>query len=208
MLPRDCLNGMISAPQYHVFCVADKMRVKTTSIERGNISCPNRDMVKSLSKHWIKIGTIPKSFWYICICTYLSLVVYEASCNLWNDNDCFILKMAVYVDAATDSHSDSCCFVLLWYRWIFYILYLCTSNNQTTWMNIYINGWNEVTKKTMMKSRQSKAQQNDDVIKRKYFPVTGPLGGEFTGHRWIPPTNASDAELWCLFWSTSEETAE
>ena len=25
--------------------------------------------------------------------------------------------------------------------------------------------------------------------------------GEFTGHRWIPPTKASDAELWCFLWS-------
>ena len=30
------------------------------------------------------------------------------------------------------------------------------------------------------------------------FRVTGPLCGEFTGHRWIPPTNASDAELYCF----------
>ena len=30
------------------------------------------------------------------------------------------------------------------------------------------------------------------------FRVTGPLCGEFTGHRWIPRTKASDAELWCL----------
>ena len=29
--------------------------------------------------------------------------------------------------------------------------------------------------------------------------VTGPLCGEFTGHRWIPRAKASDAELWCLF---------
>ena len=28
------------------------------------------------------------------------------------------------------------------------------------------------------------------------FRVTGPLCGEFTGHRWIPSTKASDAELW------------
>ena len=27
------------------------------------------------------------------------------------------------------------------------------------------------------------------------FRVTGPLCGEFTGHRWIPLTKASDAEL-------------
>ena len=30
------------------------------------------------------------------------------------------------------------------------------------------------------------------------FRVTGPLCGEFTGHRWIPLTKASDAELWFL----------
>ena len=31
--------------------------------------------------------------------------------------------------------------------------------------------------------------------------VTGPLCGEFTGHRWIPLTKASDVELWCFLWS-------
>ena len=31
--------------------------------------------------------------------------------------------------------------------------------------------------------------------------VIGPLCGEFTGHRWIPRTKASDAELWCFLWS-------
>ena len=34
------------------------------------------------------------------------------------------------------------------------------------------------------------------------FRVTGHLCGEFTGHRWIPRTKASDAELWCFLWST------
>ena len=33
------------------------------------------------------------------------------------------------------------------------------------------------------------------------FRVTGPLRGEFTGHRWIPRTKASDAELWLFLWS-------
>ena len=32
--------------------------------------------------------------------------------------------------------------------------------------------------------------------KRIIFRVTGPLCGEFTGHRWIPITKASEAELW------------
>ena len=36
------------------------------------------------------------------------------------------------------------------------------------------------------------------------FRVTGPLCGEFTGHRWIPRTKASDAELWSFLWSAPE----
>ena len=31
--------------------------------------------------------------------------------------------------------------------------------------------------------------------------ATGSLCGEFTGHRWIPHTKASDAELWCFPWN-------
>ena len=31
------------------------------------------------------------------------------------------------------------------------------------------------------------------------FRVTGPLWGESTGHRWIPLTKTSDAELWCFY---------
>ena len=33
------------------------------------------------------------------------------------------------------------------------------------------------------------------------FRVTGPIRGEFTGHRWIPYAQASGAELWCFLWS-------
>ena len=32
------------------------------------------------------------------------------------------------------------------------------------------------------------------------FRITGPL----CGHRWIPLSNASDAELWCFLWSVPE----
>ena len=36
------------------------------------------------------------------------------------------------------------------------------------------------------------------------FRVTGHLCRESTGHRWIPSTKASDAELWCFLWSVPE----
>ena len=32
-----------------------------------------------------------------------------------------------------------------------------------------------------------------------FFRVTGPWCGDFTGHRWIPLTKASDTEIWCFF---------
>ena len=35
---------------------------------------------------------------------------------------------------------------------------------------------------------------------RNIFRVTDPLCGEFTDHRWIPLTKASDEELWCFLW--------
>ena len=40
------------------------------------------------------------------------------------------------------------------------------------------------------------------------FRVTGILCGEFSGHRWIHRTKASDAELWCFLLSTPEPTLE
>ena len=40
------------------------------------------------------------------------------------------------------------------------------------------------------------------------FRVTGPLWGEFTGHRWIPLTKASDAELWRFLCYTPERTRD
>ena len=45
----------------------------------------------------------------------------------------------------------------------------------------------------------SVSMQNDIVMMTSLngyiFRVTGPLRGKFTGHRWIPLTNASDAEI-------------
>ena len=46
------------------------------------------------------------------------------------------------------------------------------------------------------------------------FRVTGLLCGEFTGHRWIPHTKASDAELWYFFylrvnsWANNENAGD
>ena len=45
----------------------------------------------------------------------------------------------------------------------------------------------------------------DDVIKWKHFPRYWPFVRESTGHRWIPLTKASDAELRCFLWSAPQQ---
>ena len=40
------------------------------------------------------------------------------------------------------------------------------------------------------------------------FRVIDPFCGGLTGHRWIPPTKADDAKLWCFLWSAPQQTAE
>ena len=49
---------------------------------------------------------------------------------------------------------------------------------------------------------------HDDIVKWKHFTGTGPLCGEFTGHRLISRTKASGAELWCFFLYAREQTPE
>ena len=49
---------------------------------------------------------------------------------------------------------------------------------------------------------------DNDVIKCKHLPRYWPFVREFTAHRWIPLTKASDAELWCFLWSAPEHTVK
>ena len=38
--------------------------------------------------------------------------------------------------------------------------------------------------------------------------LTGALWGESTGHQWIPPKKARDAEFWCFLWCEPQQTVE
>ena len=51
-------------------------------------------------------------------------------------------------------------------------------------------------------------QTHDDVIKRRHCFGLLAFVGESTGHRWIPLTQISDAELWYFHWSAPEQTVE
>ena len=56
--------------------------------------------------------------------------------------------------------------------------------------------WSKITHALIRKTWYMMTSSNGNI-----FRFTGHLCGEFTGHRWIPHTNASDAELWCFLCS-------
>ena len=66
----------------------------------------------------------------------------------------------------------------------------CPQGKQRTWWQIVATPYSGLAQQVMMTS------SNGSI-----FRVTGLLCGEFTGHRWIPRTKASGAELWCFLWS-------
>ena len=59
---------------------------------------------------------------------------------------------------------------------------------------LIVVGWCQIICLNMMTS------SNGNILR-----VTGPLCGEFTGHRWIPLTKASDAELWCAHYDVTSK---
>ena len=68
-----------------------------------------------------------------------------------------------------------------------------------TWISVSyyqpINNWNRMRRPKPWWCHQMET----------FFRVTGPLCGEFTGHRWIVLPKASAAELWCFLWSVPEQ---
>ena len=77
--------------------------------------------------------------------------------------------------------------------------YLCISHCRALY---HRHNWDTVGVENIFHSSQGHnlhRQKHDDVIKWKHFRVTGPLSGEFSGHRGIPRTKASDAGLWFFF---------
>ena len=67
--------------------------------------------------------------------------------------------------------------------------------NWTCWFQKQIGGhYAESTGKCCLHNMMTSSNGN-------FFCFTGPLCGEFTGHRWILLTKASDVELWCFLWS-------
>ena len=73
----------------------------------------------------------------------------------------------------------------------------CTTKNKTCSISCYIDECH--SRSPLMSVIQVCTMMTSSD--RNIFRVTGPLCGEFTGHRWLPRTKASDAELWCCLWS-------
>ena len=131
--------------------------------------------------------------------------------RLWHGNISVLLVLCEgYPSSQIASHS------LLWFLFIGYaaeqavekpvIRYTMTSmwrhcNDATKhWgLSAYISLTNQFP-------RIQCEQDNDDVIKWKHLPRYWPFVRGI--HRWITLTKASDAELWCFLWCSSEQTVE
>ena len=72
-----------------------------------------------------------------------------------------------------------------------------------SWAAVWFLGWAIIWNLIDNASYHMMTSSNENI-----FRVTGPGCGEFTGHRWIPITKASDADLWCFLWSVPEQTIE
>ena len=70
-----------------------------------------------------------------------------------------------------------------------YVCICASKNPKLVFVGPYVIGNRHTCSSLMMTS------SNGNI-----FHVTGPLCGEFSGHRWIPLTKASDADLWWVFY--------
>ena len=75
---------------------------------------------------------------------------------------------------------------------------------------IYIRDQSLIVRRTISMALLTHCMERNMMTSpnRNIFRVTGPLCGEFTGHRWIPITKASDVELWDFVSCVPEETVE
>ena len=103
--------------------------------------------------------------------------------QMFSFEKCFIFWMKFTV----------CFYGSSWWRFGVCLYYGLASN---FFLLLYASSVPNKTKKIMM----------TPIIKWKHFPCYWPFVRGTTGHRWIPLTKASDAELWCFLWSASEQT--
>ena len=93
--------------------------------------------------------------------------------------------------------------ILCTYKYSIYInivLFGCSSADHQ-WTQFWLYTWIVIPKdnNTLIFNTPNSAMMTSSDA--NIFRVTGPLCWEFTGHRWISLTKASDAEPWCFIWS-------
>ena len=87
---------------------------------------------------------------------------------------------------------------LLWYNhWDVLFAWHQRRTNTTVWRHVTWGSFYEMFMSSCLKSCK-----NSIIL----FRITGLLCREFTGHRWIPHTKASDEGIWCFLWSAPEPT--
>ena len=113
--------------------------------------------------------------------------------NNWDAGDMRRHRTPYEVNGLIIRHNETLC-IFIGYPAPLERAWLSLQSLDSTWWNIMRACWDGLACWLIMMT-----SSNGNI-----FCVTGPLCGEFTGHRWIPLTKASDAELWCFLWSAPE----
>ena len=95
-----------------------------------------------------------------------------------------------------------------------YTVQVCVIDKAATlnWFQYHWNYMGKITAPRHNKTQQTASHVYDYLMmtstNENLFGVSGPLWGESTGHRWIPLTTASDAELRCFLSCAPEQKIE
>ena len=128
---------------------------------------------------------------------YSILFKIPLSCVLWDPNDNTSAIIKVRASHLTSDYLNK-----------YYIFYLriyasfCLGELIPSSLMCHWIVWLVQVMARRLHGTELSAEANADMMTSSngnIFRVTGHLCGEFTGPRWIPPTKASDAELWCFF---------
>ena len=127
-------------------------------------------------------------FWVTCATEYKSWLIksrYLVFSLHWNirfskSNKCCLHRIEIYV-----SQNQTSAAKIFWNR---------------TRYSTFLFGWSQIVPHWQVHAGTCMVTSSNGNI----FRVTGHWGREFTGHRWISRTKASDAEIWCFLWSAPE----
>ena len=151
---------------------------------------------------------IQRSMPYPCIDALVLFHVFFLSTQCHNPNQCWAIEdqAKTWTQPPVPIMSEAYTYIHTYTYTCTYInIYIHTYTYTYIYIYTYTYGWTEILVMSCWFSPVTIGRISMMTSSNgKIFRVTGHLCGEFTGHRWIPLSKASVAELWYFLWSAPE----